>query len=282
MVIMKKRWIAASTAVATMALTAGAVTLDAKQRQWIFQPSDRVWGGHADMTGLENIWIPLPSSAPNKEKKLHALWMPASTPNAPVMLYLHGARWNVSGSVQRIRRMQSLGFSVLAVDYRGFGQSTSELPSEASALEDAQAAWQWLANKAPGKDKYIFGHSLGGAVAIALAAKVRDERGTIVEGTFTSIADVVSTFKWGWLPVGPLITQRFESVRKVADIQSPLLVVHGSDDRLIPAALGRRLYEAAPGPKRFVLVEGGTHHNTNQVGMAQYRAELRDMFHLPI
>ena len=281
---MKKRWILASTAVATMALTTGAVALDAKQRQWIFQPSDRAWGGsNRDMSGLEDIWIPLTESkAGGEKKKLHALWMPAASPNAPVMLYLHGARWNVSGSVPRIRRMHSLGFSVLAVDYRGFGQSTNELPSEASALEDAQAAWQWLARKAPQSDRYIFGHSLGGAVAIDLAAKVRDERGTIVEGTFTSIADVVGTFKWGWLPVSPLITQRFESVRKVADIQSPLLVVHGSADKLIPAELGRKLYEAAPGPKKFVLVDGGTHHDTNSRGMAQYRDSLRELFQLKV
>ena len=281
---MKKRWILASTAVATMALTTGAVALDAKQRQWIFQPSDRAWGGsNRDMSGLEDIWIPLTESkASGEKKKLHALWMPAASPNAPVMLYLHGARWNVSGSVPRIRRMHSLGFSVLAVDYRGFGQSTNELPSEASALEDAQAAWQWLARKAPKSDRYIFGHSLGGAVAIDLAAKVRDERGTIVEGTFTSIADVVGTFKWGWLPVSPLITQRFESVRKVADIQSPLLVVHGSADKLIPAELGRKLYEAAPGPKKFVLVNGGTHHDTNSRGMAQYRDSLRELFKLKV
>ena len=281
---MKKRWILASTAVATMALTTGAVALDAKQRQWIFQPSDRAWGGsNRDMSGLEDIWIPLTESkAGGEKKKLHALWMPAASPNAPVMLYLHGARWNVSGSVPRIRRMHSLGFSVLAVDYRGFGQSTNELPSEASALEDAQAAWQWLARKAPQSDRYIFGHSLGGAVAIDLAAKVRDERGTIVEGTFTSIADVVGTFEWGWLPVSPLITQRFESVRKVADIQSPLLVVHGSADKLIPAELGRKLYEAAPGPKKFVLVNGGTHHDTNSRGMAQYRDSLRELFKLKV
>ena len=281
---MKKRWILASTAIATMALTTGAVALDAKQRQWIFQPSDRAWGGsNRDMSGLEDIWIPLTESkAGGEKKKLHALWMPAASPNAPVMLYLHGARWNVSGSVPRIRRMHSLGFSVLAVDYRGFGQSTNELPSEASALEDAQAAWQWLARKAPKSDRYIFGHSLGGAVAIDLAAKVRDERGTIVEGTFTSIADVVGTFKWGWLPVSPLITQRFESVRKVADIQSPLLVVHGSADKLIPAELGRKLYEAAPGPKKFVLVNGGTHHDTNSRGMAQYRDSLRELFKLKV
>ena len=83
---MKKRWILASTAVATMALTTGAVALDAKQRQWIFQPSDRAWGGsNRDMSGLEDVWIPLTESkAGGEKKKLHALWMPAASPNAPV------------------------------------------------------------------------------------------------------------------------------------------------------------------------------------------------------
>ena len=107
-----------------------------------------------------------------------------------------------------------------------------------------------------------------------------DEAGVMVEATFTSIADVVGTMRWGWLPVGPLITQRFDSVDKVARIGSPLLVVHGSDDRLIPAELGRRLYDAAREPKRWVLVEGGTHHNTQALAMAEYRRALRDFFEL--
>jgi uncharacterized protein len=169
---------------------------------------------------------------------------------------------------------------VLAIDYRGFGQSSAGLPSEVSAGEDARAAWDWLAQQQPGRPRYIFGHSLGGAIAIDLARQVPDEQGTIVEGTFTSIADVVSTFKWGWLPVSGLITQRFESVRKVADIGSPLLVVHGSEDSLIRPTLGRQLYEAAQEPKQFVLVEGGSHHNTNSVGQPAYRQAMASLFKL--
>ena len=123
--------------------------------------------------------------------------------------------------------------------------------------------------------------TMGGAIAIELAAQVGDEAGTLVEGGFTSIPDVVSTFKWGWLPVGPLITQRFEAVKRVSAIGSPLLVVHGGEDRLIQPELGRRLFEAATGPKAFVLVEGGSHHNTNSVGQPQYRVALTDLFGLP-
>ena len=263
-----------------VAVSVGCATLDAKQREWIFQPSDRSWGGAQSTEDMQDVWIEFTSDTSAKAERLHGLWLPHSKANAPVLLYLHGARWNVAGSSGRIRRMQELGFSVLAIDYRGFGRSSAGLPSEATAAEDARAAWNWLAEQHPDKPRYIFGHSLSGAIAIDLARQVPDEKGTIVEGTFTSIPDVVSTFKWGWLPVSPLITQRFESIRKVAEIGSPLLVVHGSDDSLIRPTLGRQLYEAAGEPKQFVLVEGGSHHNTNAVGQRQYREAVASLFHL--
>ena len=258
--------------------------MDEKQGEWIFQPSDRTWSGGLEAAqGMQNVWIEFDSKLMNRPAKLHGLWhaaSPAQDRKAPVMLYLHGARWNVTGSAQRIRRMQELGFSVLAVDYRGFGKSDTINPTESLALEDARAAWDWLAIQYPGQPRYIFGHSLGGAIAIALASSVTDEAGTIVEGTFTSIPDVISNFKWGWLPLGGLITQRFDSLKKVAHIGSPLLVVHGEQDQLIKPELGRQLFDAAVMPKAFVLVPGGSHHNTNSVGQAQYREALTQLFHL--
>lgn len=278
-----KRWtfrIAGALAL-VFTLLAGCSTLDEKQRAWIFQPGNRSWaGGVAAAQGLQDRWITYDSAITGQPVRLHGLWLPAGKADAPVLLYLHGARWNVTGSAGRIRRMQELGFSVLAVDYRGFGQTSSELPSEAMAAEDARAAWDWLAAHYPATPRYIFGHSLGGAIAIGLAATVTDEAGTIVEGTFTSIPDVVASTRWGWMPVGPLITQRFSAVDKVAQIGSPLLVVHGARDSLIPPDLGRRLFEAARSPKAFVLVEDGSHHNTNAVGQPQYREALARLFAL--
>ena len=265
----------------SLALLAGCATLDEKQRSWIFQPSDRTWsGGAAAAVGMDDVWVDY-TAADDHPVRLHGLWLASDRPDAakaPVLLYLHGARYNVTGSAPRMRRMQELGFSVLAIDYRGFGKSTQELPSEKSAYEDARAAWDWLAKKYPDRPRYIFGHSLGGPIAINLATEVNDERGTIVEGTFTSIADVVSSSQWGWMPVSLLITQRFEAVRKVDKIGSPLLVVHGGEDRLILPDLGRKLYEAAAEPKLFMLVEGGSHHDTNMVGQPQYRQALAQLF----
>ena len=278
-----KRWtLYTAVALAMAALfTMGCTSLDERQRAWIFQPSDRSWGGSADLArDMTNVWIEFDSTVSAQPAKLHGLWAAAdkTASDSPILLYLHGARWNVAGSAPRIRRMQELGFSVLAIDYRGFGKSTPGLPSEEMAYEDARAAWDWLARKYPDRPRYIFGHSLGGAVAIDLASRVTDERGTIVEGTFTSIPDLASTMKWGWLPLGPLITQRFDSIQKVAKIGSPLLVVHGEDDNLIDNALGRKLYEAATGPKRFMLVEGGSHFSTMSVGLERYREALSELF----
>lgn len=273
----------------SLALLGGCAVLEEKQRAWIFQPSDRSWGNTGQLAqGMEDVWISFQSKVTQQPVKLHALWHPAEARQgaashkpellAPVMLYLHGARWNVEGSANRMRRMQELGFSVLAIDYRGFGKTSNELPSEEMAYEDARAAWDWLKAKYPAHQRFIFGHSLGSAIGIELAAQVDDEHGTIVEGAFTSIPDVFSSFKWGWLPIKALITQRFEAVNKVARIGSPLLVVHGSDDGTIQPELGRKLFEAAREPKAFVLVEGGSHFSTNAVGQQQYRVALAQLF----
>jgi alpha-beta hydrolase superfamily lysophospholipase len=262
-------------------LLAGCATLDERQREWIFQPGARTWwGGQAAAEGMQERWIAFRSQTTGDPVRLHALWAPQPRDDAPLLLYLHGARYDVRGSAHRMRRLQALGFSVLGVDYRGFGQSTPVLPSEEMANEDALAAWDWLAAQHPGRARYVFGHSLGGAIAVQLASQRDDVRGLIVEGSFTSIPDVVRQFKWGWLPVGPLITQRFEAVDQIAKVRAPVLVVHGSEDRLIPPALGQALYERAPSPKRFLLVEGGTHHSTNAVGQAQYRQALAELFGL--
>ena len=284
-----KKWLVFTALLMSLLMAlAGCSTLDEKERAWIFQPSDRTWsGGALAAKGMDDVWIDFNAkdgsqAAPHKVR-LHGLWLASDKPTTskfPILLYLHGARYNVTGSAPRMRRMQELGFSVLAIDYRGFGKSTNELPSEASATEDAHAAWDWLAKKYPDRPRYIFGHSLGGPIAINLATEVDDESGTIVESTFTSIADVVDSSQWGWLPVSLLITQRFEAVRKVAKTGSPLLVVHGDEDHLILPDLGRKLFAAAAEPKLFVLVEGGSHHDTNLIGLPQYRAALAQLFSL--
>lgn len=257
----------------------GCASLEEQERRWIFQPSKDSWGGGWQAQGMDEVWIDLPAAGAERPR-LHALWLPQPRADAPVMLYLHGARWDVRSSAGRMRRMHDMGFAVLGIDYRGFGRSSELLPSERSVREDALAAWRWLAAHVPGAPRYVYGHSLGSAIAVGLAAgvdAVDRPSGLVLEGAFTSIPDLIAGWRYGWLPVGPLVTQRFDAASQLHKLHVPLVVVHGSEDRLIPAALGRALFERAPGPKRFVLVEGGTHHNAGALGATALRQALDDL-----
>jgi alpha-beta hydrolase superfamily lysophospholipase len=268
------------SALLCLGVLGGCTSLDEQQRKWIFQPSKQTWWASQSVEGVQDVWIEFDSRQTRAAARLHGLWLPAEHADAPVLLYLHGARWDVTGSTARLRRMRELGFSVLGIDYRGFGKSTDELPSEQTAYEDARVAWQWLARQHPQAPRYIFGHSLGSAIAVQLASEVEDAKGVILEGSFTSIAAVFQTFKWGWLPVSALITQRFDAGERIVNVKAPILIVHGSNDSLIRPELGRALFERAVGPKRFVLVEGGSHYNTNALGQSLYRESMRDLFGL--
>lgn len=261
-------------ALATSLLMGGCAALDTKQREILFQPGDHTWR-HARLEGMQERWIDYACPDTQQPVRLHGLWLEGPHPQSPVLLYLHGARWNVSGSTVRMQRLHQLGFAVLNVDYRGFGKTLPQhLPSETSARADAMAAWAWLRAQFPDRPRFVFGHSLGGAVAVDLATHVDDEAGVIVENTFTTTRDAARQFPWGWLPIGPLITQKFDSLRKVPHIGSPLLVAHGSDDAVIPAKLGEQLFAAAQHPKAWVLVHGANHHTTSAQGLEAYRSAL--------
>ena len=267
--------VARITAVAAvLAVVGGCAYVSEKQGELIFRPSKQAWRGFngADR-GFQEQWIPV-----GTEQKLHAWWLEGNTPDAPAVLYLHGARWNLTGSVSRIERWRELGFAVLAVDYRGFGESTDVAPTEALAYEDAEAAWDYLARMAPGRKRYIVGHSLGGAIATELARRRDDASGLVLEATFTSVRDMIDQSPWGFLPVGLILTQNFDTLSKIGEVKVPVLITHGTRDSIVPVQMGQRLYEAANSPKRFVRVEGAGHHNLSGAAFDQYRAALADLF----
>lgn len=254
----------------------GCAYLSEKQGELIFRPVKDSWRGFnsADYQ-FDEHWINV-----GAEQKLHAWWLHNDDPNAPVVLYLHGARWNLTGSVTRIDRWRKLGFSVLAVDYRGFGKSTDIAPTEAYAYEDAEAAWDYLAKLAPNSRRFIVGHSLGGAIAVELARRRPNAEGLVLEATFTSVQDMVDQSAWGFLPVGLILTQRFDTLSKIREVKMPVLITHGTRDSIVPVAMGERLYEAAPAPKKFIKVEGAGHHNLSGAAFDQYRHALRELFKL--
>ena len=269
-------------AIAALIFTGGCAYLETKQGDWIFNPVQGEWRGYRGAPeGVEEVWIPVGT----KGEKLHAWWSPQPEKNAPVLLYLHGARWNLTGSVTRIPRWNRMGFSVLAIDYRGFGKSAfadGSSPTEQSANEDAEAAWRYLSMRDPSVNtkRFIFGHSLGGSMAMHLALKEKTASGLILEGAFTSIPDMIKETRWGFLPVSFLVTQRFDNFDRISDVTIPILFAHGTDDNIVPFGMAERLYAASKAPKRFLRVEGGTHHNLTANYFDEYRRAVAEHFGL--
>jgi uncharacterized protein len=270
-------------AAAMMCAASGCAIVDSQQRHWIFQPGQRTWDvGALASQGMHDAWIEFVSAQDKQAVRLHGLWLPHADADAPVMLYLHGARWDVRSSAPRMRSMHELGFSVLGIDYRGFGRSSEGLPSEDLMHEDALAAWQWLAQQRPQARRYLYGHSLGSSIAVRLASGSGDAAGVIVEGGFTSALEVVNTTWWRWLPMERLITQRLDAAAHIDKINAPLLVVHGGLDTMVAPDLGRALYERAKQPKRFVLIDGGLHHTLTATNQVQYRNAVLELFDLKV
>ena len=269
-----------------LALLGGCAVLESKQSEWIFRPVRDNWRGYQGLpAGTEEVWLKVSIEVKSgksaghdaPEEKIHAWWAPQPDPNAPVILYLHGSRWNLTGSSFRIERWRAMGFSVFAIDYRGFGQSSGETPTEANAYEDAALAWDWLKAKVPDASKrYLYGHSLGGAVAIDLATKLKADEaaGLILEATFTSVPDVVSASKFGWIPVSFLITQRFASFEKIGKVALPKLFLHGTADTVVPHEMSDELFKLASEPKRLVKFEGASHSGSSWTAPREYAEEV--------
>lgn len=210
---------------------------------------------HHEQPGGRQVWVETDS-----HHRLDAQYFEYPNPQA-VALYCHGNvgtvdKWAVlAGRLSRLHRI-----SILVFDYRGYGRSTG-IASERGILQDAEAARNWLAkeNGIQPSDVVLIGRSLGGAVAVDLAAN-GGARGLILESTFPSLPDVAERHA-AWLLPELNMTQRLNSVQKIKNYDGPLLQSHGAADRLIPLALGKELFTAAPGPKRFIVVPDATHND---------------------
>jgi uncharacterized protein len=209
---------------------------------------------------------------------LHGWWIPASRPDAKVVLYLHGNDGNVSTSMGEIAPLRELGYSVLLIDYRGYGASGAEFPSEAAVYEDAETAWNYLTRerRANPAELYIYGHSLGGAIAIELALRHPEAAGLIVESSFTSIYDMAALEEpYALLPVKLFLNQRFDSIQKVGQLRLPVLYIHGTADEIVPFSMGEQLFSATQCNKRFVPIPSGKHDNNAIAGGTAFLAAIR-------
>ena len=191
------------------------------------------------------------------------------------ILYFHGAAGNVStlGYNEAWAKFRRLGLGVLAVDYRGYGESAGT-PSEAGIYRDADAAYAYVTNELqiPPSRVLIYGYSLGSAVAIDLASRVT-AAGLIVEGALLSIPTRAAEL-YPFVPVQLLARNRFASVEKVAKVNMPKLLIHAREDEYVPIAHGRKLFELAGEPKYFQDA-AGSHTTAHEVDPEFFKAITR-------
>ncbi|WP_265235900.1 alpha/beta hydrolase [Lyngbya sp. CCAP 1446/10] len=262
------RWLSSLVKFLTIAYITCCILLFILQTRLIFSPTSAI-AKTPDAFNIpyEEVWLPVGDRSPKTEKtdKIHGWWLPAANPQPlGTLLYLHGKGFNIGANINQSYRFRQLGFSVLLIDYRGYGRSQGSFPSENRVYEDAETAYNYLVKQrqlSP-SEIFLYGHSLGGAVAVELAVAHSEAAGLIVQSSFTSMLNMVESYSIMRLfPARLLLTQKFDSLNKVKSIKIPVLFAHGSADTLIPAAMSKQLYAASGEPKQILLVAKAKHNN---------------------
>ena len=189
------------------------------------------------------------------------------------VLFLHGNAGNVSHRLDKLAILHGLGVAVLLLDYRGYGASEGA-PDEPGLYRDADAGYDALLARgfAPG-EIVLFGESLGGTVATELAAR-RPVGGLVLESTPSSIA-AVARHHYPFVPVGALLSARFDAVSRIGRVSAPILILHSPDDEIVPYAMAEEMRAAARAPVRLVRLRGG-HNDGFLVAARSYREALRE------
>jgi len=266
-------------AVILVAYTLTSTYIWARQAHFIFRPERIISKTPAEYhLPFEDVYVKVNDGNSNDER-IHAWWIPADNPSDRYLLYLHGSALNIAANISHARRFQRMGFSVFLVSYRGYGKSDGTFPTEAQVYADAQAAWTHLVEQKGIDPKaiFIYGHSLGGAVAIQLAVDNPAAGGLIVEAAFTSIADMARRIpKYRIFPLELIVHERFDSIEKVSRLQPPVLYIHGTDDQLVPPEMSSELYNRTASSKQLKLIPGGGHNNSAAVGGDEYLQAVKN------
>jgi fermentation-respiration switch protein FrsA (DUF1100 family) len=220
----------------------------------------------------EEVWLKVSDGV-----KLNAYFLPAPE-SSRVLLWFHGNAENIGMGLPHLKALARLGMNIMEPDYRGYGRSEGS-PDEAGVYRDGEAAYRYLLEVRHFEPKsiFIYGHSLGGAVAVEVASH-HACGGLIVESSFTSVREMARRIYH--LPIMEYVPRsRFDSLAKISRVQAPVLIIHGTRDPVIPFDMGRKLYEAAREPKSFLPIEGAGHDDPFLTGGAAYSNALSSFIH---
>jgi uncharacterized protein len=240
------------------------------ETRFIYFPS-RGYDATPSALGLahEDVWLTAEDGV-----RIHGWYLPV--PRARwVTLVSHGNAGNISHRLDRVLLLQErLRSSVFLYDYRGYGASEGS-PDETGTYRDARAAYRYLVEEKRVKtdELVLFGESLGSAVSLELAL-THPAAALVLEAPFTSVRDMARTTILA--PLAPFVRTRYDSLERIPRLRMPLLVVQGDRDEIVPPAQGRRLFDAAPEPKRYFAIPGAGHNDTYVVGGAAYWRTIGD------
>lgn len=205
----------------------------------------------------QNVWF---RSSDNT--KLHGWYVPNRDARR-LVVYCHGNGEHVADQANLVFRLRShLDATVFVFDYRGYGRSRGK-PAERGCIADGLAAQRWLAEKegVSTEDIVVIGRSIGGGVAVAVAAE-QGARALVLENTFSKMTDAAAAI-YPWLPVRLFMSNRYNSLRRIKQYHGPLFQCHGTGDEIVPMALGRKLFAAAPTRmKQFFEIPFARHNDS--------------------
>jgi hypothetical protein len=243
-----------------LALLATAVVMYGGAMLWLMTQETRLVFQAGRPLGASRPAFPYAEvDVPREDGARQFAWvMKQPAADAPWILFLHGNAATIASrtNIAHYTQLRRLGAQVLAPEYRGFA-GLEGVPTEGSLISDARAAYDYLrARLGATSDRIvIYGWSLGAAVAVALAADV-PSGAVVLEGAPASLV-AIGEQQYPWMPIRLVMRNPFESIARVDRVRAPILFLHSPEDVIIPIAEGRRLYEAARSPKRFVEVRGG-------------------------
>jgi fermentation-respiration switch protein FrsA (DUF1100 family) len=267
--------------IALIGLPVGFFMLRRFEASVIFHPERAALGGMWRVPrGAEEVWFRNADG-----QKLHGWFFRASTqPAAATVVYAHGNGGNLSYCDWVGEALAARGFDVLLFDYRGYGRSEGETAGERGLYADADAAYDFVTKErgVPAGRVVLYGQSLGTA-AVADVAERRDCGVLVLESGLSSAADMAGAII-PWLPrfVRGLTKNKLDTVSKLPRVRCPVLVVHGDRDEIIPVGQGRKLFAAAPEPKRLLIVEGARHNDLSNVGGEKYIDTLAEFIRLSL
>ncbi len=239
-----------------------AVLLFIFQRNLLYRPdTDRISPAAAGLEGVEETELKTPDG------ETLIAWRAPPKPYKPVILYFQGNGGGLVLRRERAQRFLGAGYGLFMLAYRGYSGSTGS-PTETRLIEDGLLAFDTLVNEGikPGKI-VVYGESLGTGVAVRVAA-ARRPGAVILDAPFTSIADVAKR-GYGLFPVDLFLHDRFDNSKYIGSIRSPLLVLHGKLDAVVPVSLGKALFALAPEPKQMAVFDRGGHSDLYAYGAFQ-------------